>query len=171
MALIVETGSGASDSESYVSVADCAAYASNRGLSFPTTDVGACEAALRKGAAWIDARYGRRYPGLRQYGREQRLEWPRSGASDAGGWAIDANVVPHEVIEATCEAAIRELSDPGTLSPDLERGGAIKRLAAGSVEIEYADSASAVTLFRRVDEAMAGLLRPVSPYSGRVVRG
>lgn len=171
MALIVETGSGASDSESYSSVADCAAYAGNHGLAFPTTDTSACEVSLRKATGWLDARFGRRYPGIRQYGREQRLEWPRSGACDAAGWAIDANLVPHEVIEATCEAAIRELAEPGTLSPDLERGGAIKRLAAGSVEIEYADGAPAVTLFRRVDEALAGLLAPVSPYSGRAVRG
>lgn len=171
MALVVEAGNGGADSEAYVSVAGCAAYAAARRLTFSIESETACEAALRVATAWIDARFRSRFPGIRQYGRAQALEWPRSGAVDVDGWAVAANIVPNEVVRATCEAAIRELATPGALSPDLERGGAIKRIAASSVEIEYAGNAPAQTVFQVVDQALARLLVAASPYSGRVVRG
>jgi hypothetical protein len=66
--------------------------------------------------------------------------------------------VPIEIVHATIEAAVRELATPGSLAPDLERGGAIKSLRAGSVGIEYMGNAPAETIFTLIDGILSGLL-------------
>jgi len=186
MTLIVEDGTGKADAESYVSVADAVTYASNRGLTFPGTDVPGSEAALRRATAYLDNTYRTRFTGYRTHRRDQALEWPRVGAyvyipnnsSDmayAGGYDpaydyINDNVIPIEIINATCEAAVRELATPGVLAPDLDRGNAVKRLKAGSVEIEYGAAASATTAFQAIDLALSGLLRS-DAMGVRAVRG
>jgi hypothetical protein len=81
-------------------------------------------------------------------------------------------VIPQEVVQATCEMAIRELIEPGSMMPDLDRGGQVKELAAGSVRIVYGDNALAQTTFQLVDGIMAGLLgSPVASFVGTAVRG
>lgn len=185
-ALVVEDGSGLANSDSYVSVADAVAYATARALAFSDTDDAAASAALRRSTAWIDSTYRTRFTGYRTYRRAQALEWPRVGAyvyipnnaSDmayAGGYdpAYDylaTNEIPVEIINATCLAAVRELANPGTLTPDLKRGGAIKSLKAGSVDIEYAGTASPLTTWTVIDNALSGLLRSVAT-GVRAVRG
>lgn len=186
MALVVEDGTGKADAESYVSVADAVTYATKQGATFPGTDVPGSEAALRRATAYIDNTYRTRFTGYRTYRRDQALEWPRVGAyvyipnnaSDmayAGGYDpaydyIGQNVIPIEIINATCEAAVRELATPGSLAPDLDRGGSVKMLKAGSVEIQYGGNASAVTTFQAVDLALSGLLRS-DAMGVRAVRG
>jgi len=48
------------------------------------------------------------------------------------------------------------MAEPGSLSPDLDRGGAIKTLKAGSVEIDYAESAPVSTTFTAIDGLLSG---------------
>ncbi|TGU44639.1 hypothetical protein EN788_22245 [Mesorhizobium sp. M2D.F.Ca.ET.145.01.1.1] len=186
MTLVVETGAGLANAESYVSVADCVTYAANRALTFPGTDVPASEASLRRATAYIDNTYRTRFTGYRTHRRAQALEWPRVGAyvyipnnsSDmaySSGYDpaydyIQQDQIPIEIINATCEAAIRELASPGTLAPDLDRGNAVKLLKAGSVEIEYGANASATTTFQQIDLALSGLLRS-DAIGIRAVRG
>ncbi|MBB6306225.1 DnaT-like ssDNA-binding protein [Xanthobacter tagetidis] len=171
MALVVETGEGLGGAESYVSVADCAAFASARGLTFPASPEASAEAALRRATAWVDATYRSRFPGQRRRQRDQALEWPRIDACDREGYAIDYDSVPSEIVIATCEAAVRELAVPGSMAPDLERGGAIKRVKAGSVEVEYSGAADATTTFSVVDNALGPILRRATPFTARAVRG
>lgn len=182
-----------SAAESYVSAADCSTYASNRSLAF----AGAAydqEAALRRATAFIDAAYRQRFSGFPRFFGTQALEWPRNGAvmsipddgrSEAftydhnrgyyvylnGIYYFPPNVVPKQIVSATCEAAIRELAKPGVMAPDLKRGGSIKRVQAGSVSIEYGTNATANTTFQAIDLALASLLMPANPYSGRSARG
>ncbi|SHG79618.1 hypothetical protein SAMN02745157_4855 [Kaistia soli DSM 19436] len=171
MTLIVEDGTGRADAESYVSVADAVAYASARGLTFQAAPAEAAEAALRRATAWIDATYAPRFSGARLKRRAQALAWPRAGAEDADCNAIASNEIPAEMITATSEAAVRELAKPGNLSPDLKRGGAIKRVKAVSVEVEYAAGATAGTVFSTIDGILSGLLGAQSAYTARAVRG
>lgn len=185
-ALVVEDGSGLPNSDSYVSVEDAVAYAVAHGIAFSDADDDAASAALRRSTAWIDSTYRTRFTGYRTFRRSQALEWPRAGAyvyipnnaSDmayAGGYdpAYDylaTNEIPVEIINATCEAAVRELATPGALTPDLDRGGAVKSLKAGSVQIEYAGTASAMTVWTAIDNALSGLLRSTA-MGIRAVRG
>jgi hypothetical protein len=173
VALVVEDGTGLSTAESYVSVADCSTYCTARGLTFATGTDANKEAALRRATAYIDGAYGARFIGARRNGRSQALQWPRIDAYDSSVEEyVDHESVPVEVINATCEAAVRELAVPGALAPDLERGGQIKSLKAGSVGIEYMGSAPADTTFKVIDQALASLLATGSgSFVGRSVRG
>lgn len=173
MALVVETGTGAADAESYGSVADCAAYAAARGLTFAAIPAPDAEAALRRATAFIDGKRGR-FPGYRLNGRDQALEWPRTGASDAAGNAIASNSIPVEIVRATFEAAVRELAKPGSLSPDLTPAIRMKRVKAGPVETEteYAGGGfNAATSFSTIESILAGLLGARSAIFGTAVRG
>lgn len=118
-------------------------------------------AALTRASSWVDG-YRSRFPGRKAGGRAQEREWPRVGASDAEDNEIADDEIPVEIEQATYEAALRELVEPGSLSPDLERGGAVKRLKAGSVEIEYADSASLTTTFTAIQSILESILTPAS---------
>lgn len=123
--------------DTYASVVECMAYADSRGLSF---DSGAdAETALRRATTWIDGQYGARFSGSKTDGRAQALQWPRTGATDAGGFAIPAEEIPVEIVQATCEAAIRELAEPGALSPDVTPGKVIAAASvSGAVSVQYA---------------------------------
>lgn len=173
MALVVETGTGAADAESYGSVADCAAYALARGLAFAATPAPAAEAALRRATAFIDS-HRARFPGYRRNLRDQALEWPRIGASDAAGNAIPYDAVPIEIVNATFEAAIRELAKPGALSPDLTPAIRMKRVKAGPVETEteYAGAGhTAAVNSTAIERILSGLLGARSYFTGTAVRG
>lgn len=158
MSLIVEDGSGAADSNAYVSLSDCAEYCAARGLTFPTSPSSEGEQAIIRATAAIDAKYRSRFPGTKVNGRSQALQWPRTGAEDADGEEIADDEIPQEIINATCEAAARELAEAGSMLPDLERGGQIKSLKAGSVAIEYGGAAPATTTFQVIDGILSGLL-------------
>jgi hypothetical protein len=162
MALSVEDGTGDIASD---------AYASARGKVFPSSPAAPAEAAIRIATSWIDATYRGRFPGRRLNGREQALEWPRSGATDTNGEEVASDEVPQEIVNAVCEAAIREFAKPGTLAPDLKRGGAIKSVKAGSVQVDYMAGASAETTFKAIDQALSSLLPARSAYSVLAVRG
>ncbi len=168
MSLNVTPGDTAADS--YADVSVCVAYALAKGLTFPGTDATLSEQALRRATSWIDANYRNRFPG---YPTDvwQALEWPRTGVFYRGRSSIASNVIPQQILSACCEAAVREFAEPGSLNPDLERGGAIKRLKAGSVEVEYGASATPQTAFQIIDGILSGLLEAPSQYTARAVRG
>ena len=197
MALIVEDGTIVAGANAYCSAATVASYFTDRQNAAWTGAAPIQEAAIIRACAFLDARYRDRYPGYRVKGRNQAMEWPRIAAfthvPDNGrstgfmdtGYGIRAGYtdygtgydyipptqIPHEIVSAACEAALRELVDPGSLAPDLERGGAIRLLKAGSVEIEYSSNAVPTTVFQMIDLALVSLLLPRQMYSGRVSRG
>lgn len=152
---IVEDGTGVVGATSYCSEDDFDNYTEDRNY---TVTVGDTETALVRATQVLDAIYRRRYPGTRTFGRGQSLEWPRTDATDVNDVALDIDEIPEEIIAATCELALRELASPGSTMPDLERGGDIRRLAAGSVSIEYGASASVKTVFSLIDGIMSSLI-------------
>lgn len=164
MALIVEDGSGKSDAESYVSVSDCVSYAAARGLTFPAEPAANAEAALRRGTSWLDGAYRGSFPGRRKNGRAQALEWPRMDAWDNSRPPdpIRDDEIPVEIVHACCEAAIRELAAPGSLSPDVTPGQIEKRIKVEGIEIEYAIGAGTVAEQRPVvsiiDDILSSLI-------------
>jgi len=169
MSLVVELGEGLSSprSDSYNSLDEIAAYAEDHGLTFTTSPAEPAEAAARRAAVWLDSQYRDRLPGTRTNGRDQALQWPRSDAKDIDCNEIADDEIPAEWKAAHAEASIKEFNSPGTLSPDLERGGDIKRMKAGSVEIEYKDGAPATTIFSAIDSILSGLI--VTKKSSTVV--
>jgi len=138
--------------------------------------------ALVRATGYIDGRYrvllasGRwasMFPGVRTAGRGQANEWPRTGAIDNEGARIPVDEVPVEVLQATYEAALRELARPGSLSPDFVASSLAIRKKVGPIEIAYSDKAADGGVPTRpvitvVDEILAALLR--SPRSMPGVR-
>jgi len=176
MALIVEDGTGLSTAESYASVATIAAYALASGKLFVPDTEAQGEAAARVATRYLDRTYRTLYSGMRVRRRDQALEWPRTGAY-AGVDPIKFDEIPRELVEATCEAAIRERASPGSLSPDTRVGGGVKSVTAGEVSVTFADGAgySGVTAFADVAVAVGPLLDPAASgwgsLSGSVGRG
>lgn len=74
MALVVETGDGIPNADSYVSVADATMRAAALGLPFPSITADA-EIALRGAALYLE-QYRNRYQGSKVYD-DQSLQWPR----------------------------------------------------------------------------------------------
>ena len=77
------------------------------------------------------------FSGVKALGRAQELAWPRIGAVDVDGSDIDSDVVPFEIEYATYEAALRELTTPGSLMPDYVPTTLIKREKVDVLETEY----------------------------------
>lgn len=184
--VIVEDGSGIENANSYQSVQDWKAYADQHGWDYSAFDDDQIGSSIIRATSAIDLLYESRFPGVQTYEAAQALQWPRKAGyvfngvfylgypetvANAAGWPIPKNSVPDAIVKATAEGAWRELQSPGSLAPDLERGGAIKSIKAGSVGIEYRDTAPAGTIYTVLDGLMASLLgAAASQYSGRVVR-
>lgn len=166
--MIVEDGSGVENADSYVSLDEAIEYCTSHGLTFSSSPSTLGEAALIRASAAIDARYGASYPGDRANGRDQGLHWPRSGAYDAGGWLLPDDEIPVEITRATIEAAVREFATPNSMMPDLERGGAIQSIRAGSVGITYGSNASVKTTFTLIDGIMANILTGMGGSGGGI---
>lgn len=111
MAFTVETGTGLSTANSYLSVADFKAYHDDRGNDYSASSDTEIEQALVKSSDYIDTRYV--FIGVR-LNASQSMEWPRSNAYYLDG--RPASGVPAEVQEATAEYAFRALT--ATLAPD-----------------------------------------------------
>jgi hypothetical protein len=163
MALELEDGTGKANAETYAAIAVINDYAVKRGLLFNVTGDPAivlAEAAARRATAWLDGEYRSRFPGRKRNGRAQALEWPRSDAVDSSGDEIADDELPAEIVAATCEAAIRELAVPGSLSPDVTPGKIKTRVRVeGAVDVTYAEGGvygQAPTLL-----AVEGIIEPL----------
>lgn len=188
MPIVVETGANIAGANSYFSQATFEAYCEAHGYSIAGKTDDEIESAIIRGTSWIDNTYRQRWPGVRTYGATQSLLWPRKAGvivngiyyqsgylatvTDSEGLAIAINAIPAALVSAAAEAAYRELMKPGSLAPDLARGGAIKGVRAGSVAIDYSGKAPPGTTFSVIDGLLGGLLvsAEISAYTGRAVR-
>lgn len=136
-------------------------------------------AALIRASTYVDALGRQRlesggyvtlFPGRKVGGRAQELEWPRVGATDYSGDAIDAGSVPIEIQKATYEAAIREVLAPGGLRPDFVPGKTIKseKVGVSGIETEFAITAGEVNLAAPVVSLILDILAPVLGASAPV---
>lgn len=169
IALVVETGAGLANADSYASVSEFKAYCSKRGLAFDGYGDDDIEAALRKATVWIDAKYRDQFQGTWTVST-QALEWPRSGALYRRT-AVDAYSVPVLLKNALCEAAWREMTVSGGLTPD-QFGDQIKRDKVGDVETEFrAGAVNARPWVPVIDDILSGLLKgSATAYVGKAVR-
>ena len=122
--MALTTTPGSATANSYASLVEAAAYHTARGNATWTGTDALKEAALIRATQWLDGRYGSQWPGVRRYLRAQALDWPRVDAYDRDGTYIDVETTPPEVRSAVCEAALREMVTPGSLSPDVTPGTA-----------------------------------------------
>lgn len=151
-------------SDHYGTPSDALTYHEARGNTAWSASTDALRlAALIRGSEDVDAAYGARYPG-RITDAAQGLLWPRAGVMYRGS-AFPDDQVPAPVIRAAYELALRELMAPGSVLPDYDPTGTIKRekKAVGPLqkEIEYAVPLTAVEarpVFALIDGILAELL-------------
>lgn len=160
--LIVEDGSIVADANSYVTYDYALAYHALRGNSaWALGTVLNQQYAIIRATQAIDSIYKGKWKGTpTEYGT-QELEWPRSGVA-VGANTLDNDLIPTALKKAVCEAALRELTSPNSMTPDLERGGEIKRVKADVVEVEYMEGANSTTTFTAIDGLLADLVTGVS---------
>jgi len=164
MALVTEDGTGKSDAESYISVADTTTYFSVRGnttWAAIATDA-LREAYLRNATEYMIQVYRERWEGVR-YTEDQALDWPRQGVV-RDSWQVDIDEIPVEVQRACAELALK--ASTGELAPDLTQG--VVREKVDVIEVEYDKSSPQYTRYRSVDAMLKPYLSVTS--SGVCVR-
>lgn len=159
--LVVEDGSGVTGANAYLSLAAWKAEAEVSVWDHSAFTDEQIAAAIIRGRRAIDRRNWMRWAGEPTY-EDQVTAWPRAEVVTDTGLEYPEDTVPQDIIDATAEAAWRELQSPGSLSPDFERGGAVKSLKAGSVEVVYEDGATVGTVFTAIDDLLGPWLLPVA---------
>lgn len=166
MALVVESGTGSTTAESYISVADASTYHSNRGntaWAALATDA-IREQCLRKATDFMEQAYRKRWSGYRNTAT-QVLSWPRSyvylepfvsGAVGAYPYLVADNIVPTEVKNACAILALKASTD--TLAPDLTQ--AVLREKVDVLEVEYDKYSPQQIRYQEVENMLA-------PYFGQ----
>jgi len=164
MAFILEDGSGLSDSNAFVSVAEADAYHALRGNNAWTTyPLGDKEGAVIRATSYLSKSIA--WKGYRVKGRNQALAWPRGNVTDCEGYGVPADVVPWEVADATAEVALREAATPGVMTVDVtmtdSQGRRIKSETVGALSVTYelsSSSSASIPILPIVDSLLACLV-------------
>lgn len=158
MPIIIETGEGLADAESYASVAAADARCAGLGLTaWAALAEADKEIALRRATLFM-ATYRTRWAGCRVHQR-QALDWPRYNVA-VDGFIVLSTIVPAEVVNSCIDLAVRAGRGEDLL-PDLDTGSnAIKKDKTGPLETEYfQNTTDARERFVAVDALLA-------PYFG-----
>lgn len=141
--------------DTYISLADADTYWSEHYSSaeWDAADEGDKEKALRSATQYVDKHYT--WIGSHPGSESQKLSWPRLNAVDKQGRTITG--IPQEVEHATAYLAQEELR--GGILRAKSRGGAIKAVQAGSVNVEFEDNAPVHTSYDYVDLILSNLTK------------
>lgn len=173
MTLITTPGDPAADS--YAALTDASRYFTARGISAWTGTDAILENMLRQGTTYLDNQYRQKWVGIRT-NLTQMLAWPRvDGARgpllvnpgyltplyDIDGFQILSTIIPQQIINATCEAALLVLLGV-TMEPRLVRGNMIKstnnKVDVLQTETVYMDGAPARDRFLVIEGLLRGLV-------------
>lgn len=171
MALIVEDGSGLTNSDSYISLADANSYVADHSnpSSWSAATDDEREEALRLGTQYIDLQYGGKFKGVKA-DRDNALYWPRSGVSDSDNYSYEDYEIPLCLKYAVVEAALRVLAgddllgvltNPGTIKREKKKLGPMEK------EVEYMGGKAPVKAYPKIKL----LLRPIIESSSVMYRG
>lgn len=171
MAIVVEAGTGAAASVSYVTVAEVRAFIGS--IALPTATDAEVERAAVLATRYLDGKYRHRLKGQRTYPTVQALEFPRVGVrlidepqeyygvtpsfydSEYSAYlALDA--IPQDWKDACCELALRALTAP--LAADIAATDRVKRKKIDVLEWEY-DISNFQTSYPVVEQLISRFLR------------
>ena len=159
--MTIDVTAGGASAVAFDGAANADTYFTARGVSTWTGTDAVKEAALVRGADYLENRYRGRWVGYKAT-QTQALSWPRSWVEDAEFYPVASDAIPEEVKRANFEAALLILTGTN-LEPALERGGMSRRtrVKAGPVETEteYTGGAPARVTVTAIDGLLRGLLR------------
>jgi hypothetical protein len=157
MAIIVEDGTLPTGANSYQTAANVTTFAAARNLTgWAALSSTQQEAALHEAMLYLNNERRYTYRGTRRTAT-QRNAWPRDDASEYRGPELDNDYISWRLQDAQCLLAIRAGASPGSLQPDLARGGAVQTETVDVISTTYFEGASPETLMSEVD----GLLAPL----------
>lgn len=121
MAIVTEDGTGKSDAQSYLSLADADSYFTARSVAAWTGANSAKEAALIAATEYIDIRWGDLLKGSLEFPDTQALLFPRLNVYDNEDRALTG--IPQRLERATAEYALISLSQSLMPNPTIESSG------------------------------------------------
>jgi hypothetical protein len=162
MAIVVETGAGLSNSNSYASVAEADAYFLER-ANEAWDVVDEKEPLLIKATDFMLRTYGQRWKGWRTL-TTQALDWPRSNVMKAGyvdyGPYYEIDELPAEIKNICIELALK--ASVGELDPDVTADDQIADVKVGPIAVSYKQFSTSTALFRAIEARLQSFLIDVS---------
>ncbi len=152
----------------YGTAAGYTAYALAREYDVPASTEDEIEAALLVASEWLDGRYSSVWVNSGTFKTGQRAqvrEWPRNSYVDVYGYPIGSTEIPREIENATYEAAIRQLANPGSLMVDYTPGKYKEVAVEGAVSVVYAGFTSAYDTQLNIP-IIDGILYPLTAAYG-----
>ena len=146
MTIVVEDGTGLSNSNSYVSEAELTVYATQRGITL----TGGTEALLIKAMDYLETL---NYIGDKKT-EEQALQWPRESVY-IDGFYIEPSAIPQELKDAQMTLSI-EIDEGNNPMATISR--ATKKEKVDVLEVEYMDNAASAEIIRSVSSMLRKLL-------------
>ena len=138
MATVVETGVGLTNSNSYISDADFAAYAASMGV----TVSGTAAILLLKASIYVEALP---FIGTKKTSA-QSMQWPRNDAT-VDGFLTPSDAIPKLLKDLQCEVAIA--IDSGT-DPLADVTRSVKKEKVDVIEVEYMANSAAFSYNRKI---------------------
>ncbi len=162
LTLVVEDGSGKTDSNSYATAANGDAYHDKHLYAGAWTGATTAtkEAALAMATRLLDQHVD--WAG-RQASQDQALAWPRFGVRDRGGFAISGGTIPQELIEATAELARLLIAADRTAEADTK---GFKSVAIDGLDMEVDKDDRA----RVIPSVVARMIEPLGRVRGGTLR-
>lgn len=154
--LVQETGTGVANGNTFALVSDLVLYHTARG----NTDIANATQALQEVALILAGDYLRNESRFYYKGSKgnlnQRMPFPRTGATYRRGQPIPSNAIPNELLDAQCELALRVYR--GTdVQPDLTRGGRVESRSVMGITTKWAANAPKETEI----QAVMGIMEPL----------
>lgn len=127
--IVVETGTSSETANSYVSEADLATYAADRGVTL----TGTAAVLIIQAMDYLESKM---FIGTKS-DIDQALQWPRYGA-EIDNYYVDSDVIPKLLKEAEMEICI---AIDGGVNPLANQGRETVREKVDGIEVEYSSSA------------------------------
>lgn len=160
MSIIVETGAGLPNAQSYMSTDEADIYHASRGLGlWENMTVPEKEMCLVRATDFLTQKYRLRWKGYR-HTLSQRLDWPRNSVVIGDNVSVYASAtlpydnVPEEVKNACAELALR--ASISGLSEDLSPR--VIQETIGPITIKYDTNSSPTVSYTQVGDILKPLL-------------
>lgn len=137
--LIIESGAGLEDAESYATAADLVSYAAKYGRTIPATEAEQ-EALLRRAA---DAMNVLSWKG-KKTSASQALAFPRTGV-EVDGEIKPSTLIPRQIQYGQMALAV-EIHADDIDPPGQRQGAVIRERVEGAVDVQYAENKSGYLL-------------------------
>ena len=147
--IVVETGAGLTNSNSYVSEADLATYAGDRGVTL----TGTAAVLLIQAMDYLESK---NFNGTKS-NIDQALQWPRYGV-ELDAYLVLSDAIPQLLKESEMEIAI---AIDGGVNPLANQGRETTKEKVGDLEVEYSASSRPSTYLTAAETKVAKLVKNV----------